>query len=423
MSQPTLSPEQQAASDDGSLLLLDRELDHLQNTKASLISQLEDVEKKLEENRMARMTLEAAGESKPEEMDGPAIAEYSWPPENKAPQEGYFGPARTSYDLNLAAGMDFKDTITVKVGSEEVFAIFKLPAEVLVASSGYFKGATRPDWFDKAVPARTVKLPDVNPGVFDLFARWLVKNGEILTEEEDWKDTYTEYVKWQLRLEADREEDPSLAADQQLCPATVWDFALTTDAWFLGDYLLCADFQNHCIGLLYWMNLRFDHLVWDGNLSQDDIHNGFWHRGTVAYVDMKEVLCVWEQTEVTADEQPEVVAYSHPLRKFYRDWLMRYWDSYQRSDWDYEAREGITALVKNCPKLADRVMTGLMGRKELRRKYALEPLAQYWVGAEAYTEAERERDWVFVRGPRSGETPHIQQSMEFDTPLDNWELV
>jgi hypothetical protein len=219
----------------------------------------------------------------------------------------------------------------------------------------------------------------------------------------------------------------------------VWDFALTTDAWFLGDYLLCADFQNHCIGLLYWMNLRFDHLVWDENLTRDEIANGFWHWGTVAYVDIKDVLWVWEQTEVTtneqtevatdeqtevtADEEPEAIAYRHPLRKFYRDWLMRYWDSYQRSDWDEEARDGTMALVKNCPRLADRIMTGLMGTKQLRRRCALQPLAQYWVSAEAYTEVEREREWVVVVGPRSGETPHMRQSVVFNTPLDNWELV
>ena len=198
---------------------------------------------------------------------------------------------------------------------------------------------------------------------------------------------------------------------------TVWDFARTTEAWFVGDYLMCADFQNHCLGLLYFMNLRFDHLVHEGNLRQADIDDATWHWGTIAFAKIDDVLETWEKSEANSD--------MFPVRAFYRDWLMRYWDSYQLSDKDQEALDGIQALVRECPELTARVMRSLMGGKELRRKEALKPLLQYWVDPNANEEAYKKREeyWAVVEGPQSRELPHKRQSVELDAPFENKELV
>jgi hypothetical protein len=333
-----------------------------------------------------------------------------WPPKNEAPPKGHLTFFRTSYSLDLTAGMRFEDTVIVEVGARPALTTFHLPAEALRSSSVYFQGALKSDWFD--ANSRTVALPDTDPAVFDLFARWIVTSGEILVDEEDWKAAYAEYLKWQLELQADKEQQTP-ADEKRLCPVTVWDFKRTTSAWFLGDYLLSSDFQNHCLGLLYYMNLRFDHLVLDEQYPQDDIDNAVWHWGTVAYVDVSDVLDAWEQEGGSSDRPP--------LKVFYRDWLMRYWDSYQVSDSDYEALDGIQELVDVCPELAARVLRGLMCWKERRREEALKPLAAYWIDAKAYR--ERVEYWPVVEGPRSGDKPHRRQSFVLDAPFGNMELV
>ena len=103
------------------------------------------------------------------DMDGLGTVDESWPPKNEAPPRSYFANSRTSYDLDLAVDMRFEDIVVVKVGSEENCNTFKLPIELLRASSRYCRGATRPDWFDDTT--RTISLPTIDPAVFDLYAR------------------------------------------------------------------------------------------------------------------------------------------------------------------------------------------------------------------------------------------------------------
>jgi hypothetical protein len=40
-----------------------------------------------------------------------------------------------------------------------------------------------------------------------------------------------------------------------------------------------------------------------------------------------------------------------PLRRFFGDWLERYWDAYELSDWDYEVQDAVVQLIEQCPDL------------------------------------------------------------------------
>ncbi|KAF2691598.1 hypothetical protein K458DRAFT_381447 [Lentithecium fluviatile CBS 122367] len=145
---------------------------------------------------------------------------------------------------------------------EESPSTFILPTEALRSSLHYFHNALKPGWFD--TDSRTLSLSDTEPAVFDLCARWIV-TGDAGYEE----------------------------SGVDICQVTVWDFELTTDAWFLGDYLLSADFQNHCLGFLCFMNLRFDHLVQDDDLPEDEAYQATWQWGTSASVIIADMLATW----------------------------------------------------------------------------------------------------------------------------------
>jgi hypothetical protein len=191
-------------------------------------------------------------------------------------------------------------------------------------------------------------------------------------QESDWKAEYTEYLKWRLALEHDAEIH---AVDKKklLCPVTVWDFELNTEAWLLGDFLRSRKFQNHCMGHLYYMHHRFDHFREAVDWYTD------WQFGTVAYVNLDDVLLTWAMTEHVADESPFRLE-QHPLRKFYVDWLARHWDAYSVSAWDYETQDRIVRLIADCPDLVYKQLRhGTMAGSKRQKEWFVEDLVLYQV--------------------------------------------
>lgn len=274
--------------------------------------------------------------------------------------------SRTSYDLRTSDS-EAVDTVTVKVGSPPT--TFRLPSESLCSTSDFFRVALKPVW--QGSVKRTISLLEVEPAVFDLYARWLTCGAEILTNEDDWKAEYTEYAKWQLQLQQDW--DSGSNHPMEICPVTVWDFSLSTKAWFLGEFLMSPAFQNHCLGHLYYMNKRFDHVIWDLDDNEYDIDKAYWHWGTVAYMNLEDIVLIWQNV---GSEYAR-----HPLQAFLLDWLLRYWDAYDCSNWDNETLDGIDSIIRLCPDLDMQLLRGLMVSKQERRHFRMGPIGQYWVHA------------------------------------------
>jgi hypothetical protein len=327
---------------------------------------------------------------------------FPWPPTNGPPQRGHMKFFRQTYDLDLcdAGSTGFK----VIVGSSN-HSTFYLPLEALCSKSGFFRNALNLKAGWKETVTRTCHLPTIEPAVFDLFARWLYSGAHIMVDEDDWKAEYTEYLKWRLDLEHDKENfivDPL----KRICPFTVWDFALTTKAWLLGDYLLSPDFQNHCMCHLYYMNLRFDYILQDPDYKEeDDRDECYWHCGTLAYLDPEDILLVFENSDLADNCGLQL------LKNFYCDWLKRYWDTYQISDWDCAARDGIDNIIEYCPSLAKELFRGLMSWKDERRWYCMKPLGEYWV--DPINSAERQELYNYARYL---DPPHRRASETLELP-------
>lgn len=289
--------------------------------------------------------------------------------------------ARTSYDLSIPDLLP-DDTTTVKVGRSPSDATFLLPTTSLQATSDFFARALKPEWGNTV--KRLVELPEVHPALFDHYARWLLSGAEIMIHEDDWNAEFSEYMKWRAEVDCNRE---SYNATEQSapCPIIVWDFRMTTKAWFLGDFLQSRDFQNHCLGHLYHMHRRFDpRFNWErgGCSSQteywvdagDDDENEFW--GTVGYVDIDDVLITWDMTRHCAGKTPFLLE-QHPLRRFYVDWLEKYWDAYTISDWDHKTQDDIVALIDRCPDLVYKCLRGCTS--QTGKDYIVRDTEAYWV--------------------------------------------
>jgi hypothetical protein len=261
---------------------------------------------------------------------------------------------RSSYDLQLS-DLQAIDTVTVKVGAPP--STFRLSSESFRSTSEFFRNALKSVWHGPQ--EGTISLPDVEPAVFDLYARWLACGAEILVDEDDWKAEYTEYTKWLLELEDDKDTGNAHFTKEKF-PVTVWDFGLSTKAWLLGDFLMSPAFQNNCLGHLYYMNKRFDHILCDLKDEVYDIDKAYWHWGTVAYMNLEDIVMIWENFESDNTR--------HPLKEFLLDWLLRYWDAYDCSDWDDETLDGIDSIVRVYPDLGMQLLRGLMVSKQERRK-------------------------------------------------------
>lgn len=269
----------------------------------------------------------------------------------------------------------FKDTITVVVSIEPNVSTFYLPATALRTTSEFFARALKCEW--TSATRQPIRLPHIDPVLFDLFAQWLTSGAKILTDENNWKAEHREYIQWRRELE-DEENNGRLTKRKLDRSSTVWDFEKTTEAWFLGDYLQSRDFQNHCMGHLYYMHLRFDHiLAMEEDVSEDPTEES-WYWGTIAYVQVDDVLYTWEMTEHQAGATPFLLE-QHPLRRFYVDWLKQYWDAYEVSDWDYKVQDGIVELIKFCPDLIYKQLRGCTATGERRKQSVVRELDEYWV--------------------------------------------
>ncbi|CAO2657506.1 Nn.00g036320.m01.CDS01 [Neocucurbitaria sp. VM-36] len=311
---------------------------------------------------------------------------FPWPPTNRPPGQTHLRFLRTSYNLEISDPSS-RDTIVVKVGSDPTVSTCYIHAEALRGSSDFFKRALKPEW--TMTSSRLIHLPDVDPALFDLYARWLGTGAAIMIDEDDWKAEYTEYLRWRNDLEHDR---ASGNEKKPICPVTVWDFDLTTEAWFLGGFLQSHDFQNHCIGHLYYMHLRFDRLLSNKEYREETIGwlDEFWHCGTIAFIQAKDVLFTWRMTEHCNGETPFLLE-QHPLRKFYIAWLKRYWDAYALSDWNYEAQDGIVKLIEQCHDLVYEHLRNCMVRGETRRDVSMDVLGSFWVDIDVYSEATKRK--------------------------------
>jgi hypothetical protein len=281
--------------------------------------------------------------------------------------------SRAQYDITLSEPSS-EETVTVIVGEHPHTATFHLPRAPLRETSEFLKRALRPEW--GALSKRTVHLRDTQPVLFDLYARWLISGAEIMVEEHDWRLSYERYLMWRQHVEQ--------SGSDSLCPETVWDFDISTEAWFLGDFLQSRDFQNHCLGHLYYMHLRFDHLDWEGEEVNQPVE-GIWHEGTLAYVCLEDVLYTWEMTKHMAPDTP-FRPERHPLRKFFGHWLERYWDAYELPNWDYEVQDGVVQVIGQCPDLVFRQLKALSWTND-----TIEPIGAYWVDEDAYSRTLQHR--------------------------------
>ncbi|KAH8723911.1 hypothetical protein GQ44DRAFT_773495 [Phaeosphaeriaceae sp. PMI808] len=305
------------------------------------------------------------------------------PPTTRPPETNPKQPGRTNYDLEFSKP-ESKGTWTVVVGTAPDISYVYLPASVLEANSTFFARAM------KAALSTTlhqlISFPEVKPAVFDLYARWVASGAEIMVDQDDWKIEYAKYTKWQRELDTvlRRKDEP-----KPLCPVTVWDFGLTTEAWFWGDFIKSKDFQNHCLGHLYYMHLRFDHIDLKNMSSSDEHFETFWLVGTIAYLRIDDLIETWKQTKHLQAKTPFVLE-QHPLRRFFVDWLERYWDAYVISDCDYKAQDGIVELIKYCPDLACKQFRNLLSTKKPANG-AVGEIGSYWVGADEYPEEVQQR--------------------------------
>ncbi|KAF2741547.1 hypothetical protein EJ04DRAFT_6114 [Polyplosphaeria fusca] len=299
-------------------------------------------------------------------------SEYPWPPYNEPWPRGPLAFARDSYELLSRDNPDDPNLITISVGEYMDSVVeFQLPKESLIKYSLFFRNALKTRWNPDA--RRTISLEFISPAVFDLFARWLDFGAQILIHGEDWKASFTEYLYWRQHIAYHKLQTGAPLPFQTICPGTVWNFDLTVQAWMLGDFLQCPDFQNNCMGYLYYMNLRFDHILADEReiqANEEDLTEALWHEGTIAYFDPKDIVYFWENS---------IKGCRNVLREFFSAWLKRYWDTYAISSWDRKARDGIDMLMAKCPDLMVEVMTGVMNAKEDRRVYCVRTLSIYWV--------------------------------------------
>jgi hypothetical protein len=306
------------------------------------------------------------------------------PPNHHTSSESRMIVSRTTYDLIISSPTP-ADTMTIIVGEDPHTATFHLPKTLLVAKSSFFERALSPEW-SNSVSNRTIQLPDIPPALFDMYARWLSSGAAILIDEDDWKAAYAEYVQWRRHLEHGKE------GSEALCPVTVWDFEKSTEAWFLGDFLQSPDFQNHCLGHLYYMNLQFEHVESEDERPTEPVE-GIWHIGTLAYVCLEDVLYTWEMTKHLEPGTPFRLEH-HPLRRFYGDWLERYWDAYELPDWDYEVQDGVVQLIEQCPDLVYKQLKSLSWVTEPRNG-TIGPIGAYWVDEDEYSVEVQQR----IRSP------------------------
>ncbi|OAL56962.1 hypothetical protein IQ07DRAFT_638348 [Pyrenochaeta sp. DS3sAY3a] len=280
-----------------------------------------------------------------------------------------------------------RDMIRIQVGKGKDVATFELPSDALRDSSDYFRTLLKPEWTPKAdTSIRSTSIPDIEADIFGLYAEWLSNGAEILTDEFDWKMKYLDYLHWQSEIE----EAYALKTTAPVRPEGFWDFGLTVMAWFMGGYLQSPSFQDHCLGHLYFLNFRFDPLFISEEELDCDLRDGaLYHQGTVAYIDLADVLLIWQQTDHDARSPPtrsEDAPWeldTHPLRRFCVDWLTRYWLAYEVSPWDHAATDDIDEMYKKCPDLACKLLRGLTRAK---RPETVASLDAYWVGRAKYAE-------------------------------------
>lgn len=298
---------------------------------------------------------------------------FPWPPKDQSPEKGHMKFFRSSYDLEIAT-LTREEIVTIVVGDVET-STFCLPKCALQSTSDFFARALKPEW--STCSPRIIRLHDVNAALFDLYARWVASGAEVMIDEDDWKAEYAEYLKWRRELEDDKEQWREDKKAKSLCPVTVWDFELTTAAWFLGDFLQSHAFQNHCLGHLYYMHLRFDHFGIKDESFWDDKSNSAWHWGTFAYIRAENVLYTWKVTKHLHDRTLFRLE-QHPLRKFFVDWLNQYWYAYEVGDFDYETQDGIAKLIKNCPDIVYKQLT-CSSPAPYASTWFVQGICEYWV--------------------------------------------
>ena len=149
----------------------------------------------------------------------PELTTEPWtvPPTKRSQASRHLRFHRTSYDLELSDPSS-DDTITIKVGRSPNISTFHLSASAMKKTSDYFERALKPEWTH--LSTRLIELPDVEPDLFDHYARWLASGAEVMTSEEDWRAEYAEYLRWQQDLDDDKER---WVTDEKktLCPGTV----------------------------------------------------------------------------------------------------------------------------------------------------------------------------------------------------------
>ncbi|KAH7078451.1 hypothetical protein FB567DRAFT_136389 [Paraphoma chrysanthemicola] len=307
------------------------------------------------------------------------------PPALQPVQGRHMNFDRTEYNLKLS-DPTADETLTVIVEDDSKTGIFHLPKTALAATSAFFARAAKPEW--DAGSTRVFHLHDVDPAVFDLFARWLDSGAEILIAKDDWHAEYGEYMRWRGKVDAEKVQRPD-CKETLPCPVTAWDFGLTTKAWFLGDYLESRDFQNHCLGHLYYSHLRFDHVQIPKDIFLDGLGDSVLYNGTVAFLKPDDIVYTWEMTQHMADESP-FRNEQHPLRRFFVDWLEQYWDAYVVADFDYEAQDGIVRLIESCPDLAYKQLRNMSSTKH-SRCWTVKDIGTYWIGLNDYSEEVQRR--------------------------------
>lgn len=121
--------------------------------------------------------------------------------------------------------------VTVLVGeTEEALVVHE---DLLRSNSAFFDAALSHDWKEKE--QRIVKLPDVKPETFSVYAKWLyTRRFFVMTDNDNLKDT----------------DDDSTEKSKNQIETYETELARIFDVYSMGDYLQDSDFKDATIDVI-----------------------------------------------------------------------------------------------------------------------------------------------------------------------------
>ncbi|KAF2659095.1 hypothetical protein K491DRAFT_712874 [Lophiostoma macrostomum CBS 122681] len=183
-------------------------------------------------------------------------------------------------------------TVALKYKEDGAPAVYCLPKQTLCRVSKFFRNAFQNPTFTEATDnvLHLEKVQAIDIETFDMFAHWILGGATILDNLVNWRREYRAYTAWMGTNDPPTNEDRTV---ESLRPASIWNFHCTFDAYCMGDYFQCPSFQNHCLGMMYFLDKRF-------NESSGYEPSLQWKFETAAYL---EPVCHWDAYKVPYENQ------------------------------------------------------------------------------------------------------------------------